>query len=94
MDPDGAVADDVESNAPAPAKETPPVESGSVTLKFVRANPNTPPPPPPLIPQAAPTTLQVVETIRREKPLVDRIRKQGAEEFRANKDDDLERAEF
>ncbi|KAA3465964.1 Retrotransposon gag domain-containing 1 [Gossypium australe] len=43
--------------------------------KFVRANPNTPPPPPPPIPQPAPTTPQVVETIRREKPPVDRIGK-------------------
>ena len=32
--------------------------------------------------------------IRREKPPVDKIRKQGAEEFRANLDDDLEKAKF
>ncbi|KAA3457719.1 DNA/RNA polymerases superfamily protein [Gossypium australe] len=62
--------------------------------EFVRANPNTPPPPPPLIPQPAPTTPQVVEMISREKPPIDKIRKQGAEEFRANIDDDLEMAEF
>ncbi|KAA3481028.1 maturase K [Gossypium australe] len=113
MDPGGAVADDVLSNAPAPTEGTAPVESGPVTLsqgggvreaflhmmnvwysKFVRANPNTPPPPHPPIPQPIPTTPQVVEIVRREKPLVDRIRKQGVEEFRANIDDDLERAEF
>ncbi|KAA3461994.1 Gag-Pol polyprotein [Gossypium australe] len=59
--------------------------------KFVRANPNTPPL---RITHPAPTAPQVVETIRREKPLVDKIRKQGAKEFRANIDDDLERAKF
>ncbi|KAA3452452.1 Gag-Pol polyprotein [Gossypium australe] len=88
MDPDGAVADDVKSNAPALTEGTVLVE------KFIRANPNAPPPPPPLIPQPTPTAPQVVETIRREKPPVDRIRKQGAKEFRANIDDDPERAEF
>ncbi|KAA3470128.1 Gag-Pol polyprotein [Gossypium australe] len=62
--------------------------------EFVRANPNAPPPPPPPILQPAPTAPQVVETVRREKPPVGRIRKQGAEEFRANIDDDPERAEF
>ncbi|KAA3461340.1 Gag-Pol polyprotein [Gossypium australe] len=36
----------------------------------------------------------MVEVLRREKPPVDRIRKQGAKEFRASKDDDPERAEF
>ncbi|KAA3461483.1 DNA/RNA polymerases superfamily protein [Gossypium australe] len=61
--------------------------------EFVRANPNTPPLPPRPIPQPIPTTPQVLETVRREKPLVDRIRKKGVEEFKENIDDDLERAE-
>ncbi|KAA3488224.1 Integrase, catalytic core [Gossypium australe] len=38
--------------------------------------------------------LQVVEVVRRERPLVNKIRKQGVEEFWASKDDDPERAEF
>ncbi|KAA3466122.1 maturase K [Gossypium australe] len=35
----------------------------------------------------------MVEVVRRERPLVDKIWKQGAEEFRASKDDDPERLE-
>ncbi|KAA3461827.1 Gag-Pol polyprotein [Gossypium australe] len=62
--------------------------------EYIRANPNAPPPPPPLIPQPTYVAPQVVEVVRREKPPVDRIQKQGAEEFRASKDDDSKRAEF
>ncbi|KAA3483803.1 Gag-Pol polyprotein [Gossypium australe] len=65
MDPDRAVANDVESNAPAPAQGTAPTIS--------RQNENL---------------------IRLNKPPVDKIRKYGAEEFRAKIDDDAERAEF
>ncbi|KAA3480759.1 DNA/RNA polymerases superfamily protein [Gossypium australe] len=61
--------------------------------EFVRASLNTPPPPPPPIPQSTPIAPQPVEIVRREKPPIGRIWKQGAEEFRANKDDDPERAE-
>ncbi|XP_017609625.1 uncharacterized protein LOC108455590 [Gossypium arboreum] len=53
MDPERAVVDDVESNAPAPAQGTVPEESRPVT-----------------------------------------IQKQGAQEFRANTEDDAERVEF
>ncbi|KAA3484172.1 Protein MCM10 [Gossypium australe] len=62
--------------------------------EYIRANPNAQPPPPPPIPQPASVAPQVVEVVRREKPPVDKIRKQGAEEFRTSKDDDPERAKF
>ncbi|KAA3480630.1 Retrotransposon gag domain-containing 1 [Gossypium australe] len=62
--------------------------------EFVHVNPNAPPSPSPSIPQSALVAPLVVEMLRREKPPVDRIRKQGAEEFRVNIDDDPERAEF
>ncbi|KAA3453430.1 DNA/RNA polymerases superfamily protein [Gossypium australe] len=62
--------------------------------EYIRANPNAQPPPPPPIPQSTPVTPQVVEVVRRERPPVDKIRKQGAEEFRSSKDDDSERVEF
>ncbi|KAA3473076.1 Protein MCM10 [Gossypium australe] len=55
--------------------------------EYIRANPNAQPPPPPPIPQPTPI-------VRRERSPIDKIRKQGAEEFRASKDDDLERAKF
>ncbi|XP_012453505.1 uncharacterized protein LOC105775540 [Gossypium raimondii] len=62
--------------------------------KFVRANPNVQPPPPPPIPQPVPVAPQGVDLVRLSKPPVDKIRKQGAEDFRANIDDDPEKAEF
>ncbi|KAA3461417.1 reverse transcriptase [Gossypium australe] len=71
-----AMADDVESNAPAPTEGTVPNKDEN--------RPTTPT-------SVAP---QVVEVVRRERPPVDRIRKQGAEEFRASKDGDPEKAEF
>ena len=113
MDPNIAMADDVESNVPAPAEGTALVDSGPVTmsqgggareaylhmmdvwyLEFIFTNPNTPPPPPPLIPQPIHIAPQGAEIARREKPLMDRIRKHGAKEFRANIDDESKRAEF
>ncbi|KAA3469596.1 Protein MCM10 [Gossypium australe] len=60
--------------------------------KYIRANPNGQPPPPPPIPQPAPVAPQVVEVVRRERPPIDKIQKQGAEKFQASKDDDPERA--
>lgn len=62
--------------------------------EFIRANLNTPPPPPPPIPQYAPIALQGADMFRREKPPVDKIRKQWAVEFWANLDDNPEKAEF
>ncbi|KAA3484028.1 Protein MCM10 [Gossypium australe] len=107
MDPERVVVDDVESNASAPAEGMVPNKNenrptiGSVRpydeclVYGVRSHePECTTPPPPPIPQSIPVAPQVVEVVRREKPPVDRIRKQGAEEFRASKDDDPERAEF
>ncbi|KAA3470341.1 Protein MCM10 [Gossypium australe] len=62
--------------------------------KYVRAYPNAQPPPPPPIPQPAPMAPQGIDLVRMTKPPVDKIQKQGAEEFKANMDDDPERAEF
>ncbi|KAA3466194.1 Protein MCM10 [Gossypium australe] len=59
-------------------------------LEFVRTNPTAPQPPPPQVPIVP----QVINPIRLSKPPVDKIRKYGAEEFRATVDDDAERAEF
>nr|XP_012466360.1 unnamed protein product [Gossypium raimondii] len=63
-------------------------------MEFVRANPNAQPPPPPPIPQLVPVAPQNVDLVRSSKPSVDKIRKHGAEDFRANIDDDPEKAEF
>ncbi len=62
--------------------------------EYVRVNPNVPPPPPPPIPQPVPVAPRSAELVRSSKPPVDRIRKHGAEDFRANVDDDPEKAEF
>ena len=62
--------------------------------EFIRANPNAQPPPPPSIPQTVPVAAQGIDFVRTNKPLVDKIRKQGAEEFRAKIDDDPGKAEF
>ncbi|KAA3480844.1 Gag-Pol polyprotein [Gossypium australe] len=80
MDPDRAVADDVESNAPAPAQGTAQAtsrpndsgEGGEAKQAFFR----------------------MMNPIRLNKPSVDKIRKYGAKEFRATTDDDAERVEF
>ncbi|KAA3477656.1 Protein MCM10 [Gossypium australe] len=90
LDPDRAAVDDAASNASAPEEGATREESRPETM----ANPNAQPLPPPLIPQPAPVAPQVVEVVRRERPPVDKIQKQGAEEFRASKDNDPERAEF
>ncbi|KAG8491589.1 hypothetical protein CXB51_014771 [Gossypium anomalum] len=97
MDPKRAGDDDVESNAPAPAQrhlrigQPVTVDQGGETREalfqalndwFAEFATH--------VGQAPPVT----GTVIREKPPVDRIRKQGAEEFRATKDDDAERAKF
>ncbi|KAA3465566.1 Gag-Pol polyprotein [Gossypium australe] len=87
MDSDREVVDDVESNAPASTQRTAPSESRPT-------NPATQHPPPPPNPHLIPVAPQGVELVRLNKPPIDKIRKQGAEEFRANVDDDLDRAEF
>ncbi|XP_052877279.1 uncharacterized protein LOC128283902 [Gossypium arboreum] len=80
MDPNREIANDVESNALAPTQGTAPSE-------------NQHPPPPPNT-QPVPVAPQGVELLRLNKPLVDKIQKQEAKEFRASVDDDLERVEF
>ncbi|KAA3483695.1 Gag-Pol polyprotein [Gossypium australe] len=67
MDPDRVVADDVESNAPAPAQGAALADSRPILSSH---------------------------EIRMNKPPVDKIRKHGAEKFKATVDDEVERAEF
>ncbi|XP_052882721.1 uncharacterized protein LOC128291580 [Gossypium arboreum] len=62
--------------------------------EFFRTNSGTQLPLPPPNPQLGPVALKGVELVRLNKPSIDKIRKQGAEEFRENVNDDLERAEF
>lgn len=62
-------------------------------VKFICMNP-TVRPPPPHDPQTTNVASPVTDTVRREKPPVDKIRKQGVEEFRATKDDDTGKAKF
>ncbi|KAA3461761.1 Gag-Pol polyprotein [Gossypium australe] len=99
MDPDRAVADDVESIAPAPAQGTAPAtcrpndsgEGGEAKQAFFRMMSEwftefvrmNPAAPQPPPPQV-PIVPQVVH----------KIQKYGVEEFRATSDDDAERAEF
>ncbi|KAA3484009.1 Sal-like protein 1 [Gossypium australe] len=95
MDPDRVVADDVESNAPAPAQGTTPAisrpndssEGGKAKQAFFR--------------MMSEWFLEFVRTNPAAQqppppqvPIVPQIRKYGAEEFRATADDDAERAEF
>ncbi|KAA3460964.1 DNA/RNA polymerases superfamily protein [Gossypium australe] len=97
-DPERAIADDVESVAPVPVQGTAPEGSQpaasnpeeGVKQAFYTVQPplnlNTPP--------VASVVLSIVNPERVSKPPVDRIRKYGAQEFRAEDDDDVERAEF
>ncbi|KAA3472624.1 Retrotransposon gag domain-containing 1 [Gossypium australe] len=113
MDPERAVIDDVESNAPVPAQGAAPSDTRPVSsshegeakeaffqmmsewfTEFVRTNPAAPQPPHPPIPQQILIFPQVIDPIRLNKPLIDKIRKYGVEEFRATVDDDAERDEF
>ncbi|KAA3470766.1 reverse transcriptase [Gossypium australe] len=86
MDPERAVADDVESNTPAPAQGTTPSnlrpatsgQEGEAKQAFFQMM---------IVPPVMyPNLLN--------KPPVDKIRKYGAEEFRATGDDDAEKAKF
>ncbi|KAA3480409.1 maturase K [Gossypium australe] len=104
MDPDRVAANDSSSNAPAPAQGTAPIESGHETMgrgeeaqeaflqmmsnwytEYVQANPNAQPPPP---------LLYLSQFLWLPKPPIDKIRKQGAKEFRVKIYDDPEKAEF
>ncbi|KAA3484657.1 DNA/RNA polymerases superfamily protein [Gossypium australe] len=77
MNPNRVVAVDEESNTPAPAQKPAPSDSRSS--------------PPPHNPQSVLVAPQVVELQQLNKPLVDKIRKYRAEEFKATVDDDPEK---
>ncbi|KHG05592.1 Protein MCM10 [Gossypium arboreum] len=62
--------------------------------QYIRMNPTIQQPSPPLNPQLVPVAPKRVKLLRLNKPPVDKIRKHGAEEFRANVDDNPERSEF
>ncbi|KAA3487888.1 Chaperone surA [Gossypium australe] len=113
MDPERAVADDVESNAPAPVQGTAPSDLRPATsghegeakqaffqmmserfTQFVRNNPTVSQPLPPVNPPRTTVVPPVMHPNLLNKPPIDKIRKYGAEEFRATKDDDAEKAEF
>ena len=113
MDPNRAMANDVESNVPRPTEGAAPSDSKPPTVswgeggreaflhmmdawytEFVRTNLNAQPPPPSPIPQPIPIAPQGIGFMGLNRPPVDKIWKQGAEEFRASRDDDPERAEF
>ncbi|KAG8502445.1 hypothetical protein CXB51_000382 [Gossypium anomalum] len=85
MDLDRAVADDVESNAPAPSQGT--------FTQYFRTNPVVQQPSPPVNPSQIPV-MPAVSPVQLSRPPVDKIRKYGAEEFRATTNDDAEIAEF
>ncbi|KAA3459064.1 DNA/RNA polymerases superfamily protein [Gossypium australe] len=61
---------------------------------YIRTNPAVQPPQNPNVPPVAPVVPPVANLERVIKPPVDRIRKHGAQEFRAEDGDDAERAEF
>ncbi|KAA3466442.1 Chaperone surA [Gossypium australe] len=63
-------------------------------MEFLQTNLNAQPPPPPPIPRSVLVALQGMEFVRMNKPPIDKIRKYGAEYFRANMDDEPDRAEF
>ncbi|KAA3466743.1 Chaperone surA [Gossypium australe] len=108
-----AVADDVESNAPAAAQGIAPSDSRPTTssqegevkqaffqmmnkwfTQYIRTNLTvSQPPPPPNPPQTSSIPL-VINLNLLNKPPVDKIRKYGAEEFRATSVDDAEKAKF
>ncbi|KAK5772111.1 hypothetical protein PVK06_048382 [Gossypium arboreum] len=60
--------------------------------QYIRTNPAAQQPPPLTNPSSMPAVHQVSDPLRLYKPPVDKIRKHGAEEFKANNDDDAERA--
>ncbi|XP_052488063.1 uncharacterized protein LOC128041779 [Gossypium raimondii] len=100
MDPERASTDEVESNAPIPAEGTVPSDvnvserpasdrqGGGAREAFFQAMTDW-------FAEFVPhVSSPAAGIVIRERPPVDKIRKQGAEEFRATKDDDAEKAEF
>ncbi|KAA3473468.1 Sal-like protein 1 [Gossypium australe] len=80
MDPERAVADDIENNAPAPAQGIAPSDSRPATSGQEG--------------EAGQAFFQMMSESFTQFPPVDKIRKYGAERFRATNDDDAEKAEF
>ncbi|KAA3480324.1 Protein MCM10 [Gossypium australe] len=112
-DPERAIADDVDSVAPAPVQGTTPEESRPAASnpkvgarqafysmmndwfnQYIRTNPAVQQPLNPNTPLVVPLVPPIVNPERASKPPVDRIRKHGAQEFRAEDDDDGEPVEF
>ncbi|KAA3470815.1 DNA/RNA polymerases superfamily protein [Gossypium australe] len=112
-DPEQALANDIESVAPAPAQGTaseesrPAASSPDERVKqtfhnmmsdwfshYLRTIPAVQPPQNQNIPPVVPVIPPVANLERVARPPVDRIRKHGAQEFRAEDGDDAERAEF
>lgn len=62
--------------------------------QYIRTNLPVQQPPPPINPSSVPTVPQVSDPLWINRPPIDKIRKHGAEEFKATNDDDAERAEF
>ena len=112
MDPDRVVADDVESNAPAPAQGMVQDDSRLAMssrdskakqafyqmmndwfTQYIKTNPTIQQPPPPVNFSQTPD-MPRVNLVQLSRPPVDKIRKYGAEEFRATTNDDAEIAEF
>ncbi|KAA3461928.1 Gag-Pol polyprotein [Gossypium australe] len=107
MDPNRVEADDEESNAPAPAKGTTPSESrpekwlGSlpphderVVYEVCSNKSDCSTPFTPTYSSTGSRSSTKYGFVRLNKPPVDKIWKLGAEDFRANVDDDPDRAEF
>ncbi|XP_012448674.1 uncharacterized protein LOC105771828 [Gossypium raimondii] len=113
MDPDRAVADDIESIAPAPVQGEVPIDSRPTSssqkgeakqafyqmmndwfTQYIRTNSAVQQPPSQNNSSPIPVIPLIVDPMRLSRPPVDKIRKYGAEEFRATVNDDAERAEF
>ncbi|KAA3480879.1 Protein MCM10 [Gossypium australe] len=62
--------------------------------QYIRTNPAVQQPPHPSVPHLIRIVPQGINPLRLNKPPVDKIRKHGAEEFRATVNDDPERVEF
>ncbi|KAA3483368.1 Protein MCM10 [Gossypium australe] len=62
--------------------------------QYIRMNLAVQQPPPPPFPQPIPIVPQGINPLRLNKPPIHKIRKHGAEQFRATVNDEPERAEF
>ena len=62
--------------------------------QYIQTNPAAQKPSPLINPPSMPAVPQVSDPLRLNRPPIDKIRKHGAEEFKATDDDDAERAKF